>query len=191
MKSFTKIIIPAFALLFLFGSAIAQKKKYKDDDTVVTIKINGKEQDIEEYFEEWGEEFEEWGEELEEKLERMFDHPKIHIDFDDDDFEVAFDNISIDIEDFAESIAEAITEAVTNMTIELKNIDPHDIDHDFDFDDDDDLEDMIDEIERKYKSEVKNIDKMKIKIREDYVKIELDVTLENGKKIDKMKIYAH
>jgi hypothetical protein len=32
---------------------------------------------------------------------------------------------------------------------------------------------------------------MKIKIREDYVKIELDATLENGQKIEKMRIYAH
>ncbi len=187
MKSFTKIIIPSLALLFLFGSAFSQKRKYKDkdDDTVVTIKVNGKEQDIEEYFENWGEEFGE-------KMEKMFDHPKIHIDLDDDDFEIEFDDISIDIGDFVESIAEAIEEAVTNMTIEIKDIDPNDLHHNhFDFDDDEDLEEMIDEIEDKYDSEVKNIDKMKIKIREDYVKIELDVTLENGKKIDKMKIYAH
>jgi hypothetical protein len=187
MKSFTKIIIPALALLFVFGSAFSQKKKYKDkdDDTVVTIKIDGKEQDIEAYFENWGEEFEE-------KMEKMFDHPKIHIDLDDDDFEIEFDDISIDIGDFAESIAEAVEEAITNMTIEIKDIDPNDLHHsNFDFDDDEDIDEMIDEIEDKYDSDVKNIDKMKIKIREDYVKIEMDVTLENGKKIDKMKIYAH
>ena len=70
-------------------------------------------------------------------------------------------------------------------------LDPNDIDNDFDFDDDEDLEDLIDEIEDKYDSEVKNIDRLKIKIREDYVKMELDVTLENGKKVDKIKIYAH
>lgn len=187
MKSFTKFIILSLALLFVFGSAFSQKKKYKDkdDDTVVTIKVNGKEQDIEEYFEEWGEEFEY-------KMEKIFDHPKIHIDLDDDDFNIEFDDISIDIGDFAETIAEAIEEVVTNMTIEIKDIDPDDFDHnDFDFDDDDDLEDLIDEIEDKYDSDVKNIDRMKIKIREDYVKIEMDVTLENGKKIDKMRIYAH
>lgn len=187
MKSFTKFIIPSLALLFLFGSAFSQKRKYKDkdDDTVVTIKVNGKEQDIEEYFENWGEEFEK-------KMEKMFDHPKIHIDLDDDDFEIEFDGISIDIGDFAESIADAVIEAITNMTIEIKDIDPDDLHHShFDFDDDEDLEELIDEIEDKYDSKVKNIDKMKIKIREDYVKIELDVTLENGKKIDKMRIYAH
>ena len=187
MKSFTKIVLPALAFVFLFGSAFSQKKKhkYKDDDAVVTIKIDGKEQDIEEYFQEWGEE-------LGEKIEKMFDDPKIHINIDDDDFDIEFDDISVDIGDFAESIVEAVTEAVTNMTIEIKDIDPDNFDHNhFNFDNDDDLDDMIDEIEDRYNSEVKNIDKMKIKIREDYVKIEMDATLENGKKIDKIKIIAH
>jgi hypothetical protein len=187
MKSFTKIILPALVFIFLFGTAFSQKRKHKhyDDDATVTIKIDGKEHDIEEYFEEWGEEFGE-------KIEKMFDDPKIHIDIDDDDFEISFDDMSVDIGDFAESIGEAVAEAMTNMTIELKNLDPDDFDHNnFNFHDDDDLEDFIEEIEDKYDSDVENIDKMKIKIHEDYVKIEMDVTLENGKKIDKMKIFAH
>jgi hypothetical protein len=185
MKSFTKIIIPALALVFLFGSAFSQKRKHKEkDDATVTIKVNGREQDIEEYFEEWGEEFGR-------KMERMFDDSHIRINIDDDDFDININNLTIDIEDLAESIAETVAEAVTNMTIELSDLDPDDIDNDFDFDDDEDLEDLIDEIERKYDSEVKNIDKLKIKIREDYVKMELDVTLKNGKKVDKIKIYAH
>jgi len=185
MKSFTKFIIPALALVFIFGSAFSQKRKDKDkDDAIVTIRIDGREQDIEEYFEDWGDE-------LGRKIERMFDDPHIRIDLDDDDLDIDFDHISIDIDDFAESIADVVSDIVTNMTIELKDIDPHDIDHDFDLDDDEDLDDLIDEIERKYDSEVENIDRMKIKIREDYVKIELDATLENGKKIEKMKIYAH
>ena len=185
MKSLTKIVVPGLALLFLFGSAFSQKKKRRnDDEATVTIKINGKEQDIEEYFEEWGEE-------LEEKIERMFDDPEIHIDLDEHDFDIKFDNISVDIDEFAESIAEAVTKAVTNMTIEIKDIDPDDIDNDFNWDDDEDLEDLIDEIEDRYDAEVKNIDMLKIKIREDYVKIEVDATLENGKKVDKIKIIAH
>ena len=186
MKSFTKITIPALALIFLFGTAFSQKKKHKhNDDATVTIKIDGKEHDLEEYIEEWGEE-------LGEKIERMFDDPKIHIDIDDDDFEIAFNDMSVEIGNLAESFGEAVAEAVTNMTIELKDIDPDDFGrNDFNFHDDDDLEDFIEEIEDKYDSEVKNIDRMKIKIREDYVKIEMDVTLENGNKIDKMKIFAH
>jgi len=185
MKSFTRIVIPALAFIFLFGSAFSQKRKHKhDDDATVTIKIDGKEQDIEAYFEAWGEE-------LGDKIERMFDDPHIHIDLDDDDFDIKFDNISIDIDDFAESIAEAVTEAVTNMTIELKNIDPDDIDNDLNWDDDEDLADLIDDLEERYDSEVANIDKLKIKIREDYVRLEVDATLENGKKVEKIKIIAH
>lgn len=184
MKNFTKIIIPVIAFIFAFGPVFSQKRKHKNDDAVVTIKVNGKEQDIEEYFEEWGED-------LGKKIEKMFDDPHIHIDIDDDDFDIKFDNISIDIDDFAESVAEAVTDAVTNMTIELKDIDPDDIDNDFNWDDDEDLEDLIDDIEDRYDSEVKNIDKLKIKIREDYVKLEVDATLENGKKVEKIKIIAH
>ncbi len=184
MKRFTKFIIPSLLFLFVSGFAFSQKKKNKDD-AVVTIKINGKEKDIEEYFEEWGEE-------LGEKIEKMFDDPKIHIDIDDDDFNIEFDDISIDIGDFAESIAETVKEAVTNMNIEIKDIDPDDFDNNhFNFQDDDDLKDMIDDIEDRYSSEIKNINRMKIKIREDYVKIHLGVTLENGKRIEKTKIITH
>ena len=186
MKRFTKFTIPVLIFVFLFSSVFSQKRKrnHHDDDATVTIKINGKERDIEEYFEEWGEE-------LGEKIEQMFDDPSVHIDLDEDDFDIKFDNITIDIDDFAESIADAITKAVTNMTIEIKDIDPDDLDNDFNWDDDEDLEDLIEDIEDRYDSEVKNIDMLKIKIREDYVKIEVDATLENGKKVDKIKIIAH
>jgi len=104
---------------------------------------------------------------------------------------IIFDDICIDIGDFAESIAEMVEEAVTHMDIELHDLDPNDLDDDYDFDDEEDLEDLIDDIEDKYDSRVENIDRLKIKIREDYVKMELDATLENGKKVDKIKIYAH
>jgi len=185
MKSFTRIIIPTLVLVFIFGSAFSQKRKHRhNDDAVVTIKVNGKEQDIEEYFEEWGEEFGR-------KMERIFDDPKIHININDDDFDIDIDELCLDFEDFGESIAKVVTDAVTNMTIELHDLDPDDIENDFDLDDDEDLEDLIEEIEDRYDSEVKNIDRIKIKIREDYVKMELDVTLKNGRKIDKVKIYSH
>jgi uncharacterized alkaline shock family protein YloU len=178
----TKVIVSCLVLLTVTGTAFSQKK-HNHDDAVVTIKINGKERDIEEYFEDWGEEFGK-------KIERMFDDPEVHIDFDEDDFNVRINNISVDIEDFAESIADAVTEAVTNMTIELEDIDPDNIDrHHFNFRDDDDMDDLLDEIEDRYDSKVENIDKLKIKIREDYVKIDLDVTLENGRHISKSRIY--
>jgi hypothetical protein len=186
MKHFNKYFISTLALLFIFSAAFSQKNKNKDkDDATVTIRINGQEQDIEAYFEQWGEEFGR-------KMERMFDNPNIHININEDDFNMDIDNICINISDLAESIAKTVTDAVTNMTIELNDLNPEDVrSHDFDFNNDEHLEDLIDEIERKYNSEVKNIDRLKIKIREDYVKIELDATLENGKKIEKLKIYTH
>ena len=186
MKHFNKYFISTLVFLLFFSVAFAQKNKNKDkDDATVTIRIDGREQDIEAYFEQWGEEFGR-------KMERMFENPKIYINIDEDDFDIDIDNMCIDIDGIAESIARTVTEAVTNMTIELNNLDPDDVrPNDIDFDDDEKLEDLIDELEQKYNSEVTNIDRLKIKIREDYVKIELDATLESGKKIEKIKIYAH
>ncbi len=179
----SKFIIPSLLFLFVTGSAFSQKKNDKDG-AVVTIKIDGKERDIVEYFENWGEE-------LGEKIERMFDDSKIHIDIDDSDFDIEFDNFSDNIGEIVESIAEEVTKAVTNMTIEIKDIDPHGFGDHINKNCDNDVEDIIDEIEDKYGSKIEIIDKMKIKIREDYVKIELDVTLENGKKVHKTKIFEH
>ena len=186
MKSSTKILAPALAFLFIFGTACSQQKRdrHRHDDAVVTIEIDGKEHDIEEYFEEWGEDFGR-------KMEEMLEDTHVHIDIDEDDIDIDLDDISIDIDNFAESIAEAVTNAVTNMTIEIKDLDPDDIGHDFDIDDDEDLEDLIDDIEDRYDSKVKNIDRLKIKIREDYVKMDVDVTLESGKKVKKTKIYPN
>lgn len=185
MTSFTKIFMTAVALSIVVSPAYSQKKKHHDDDAVVTIRVNGKEKDIETYFEEWGED-------LGKKIEKIFDDPKIHIEIDENDLDIDFDNISMDIDDFAESIADVVEEAVTNMTIELKDLDPHDVSgSDIDFDNDEDLEKMIDDIETRYHSKVENIDKMKIKIREDYVKVELKASLKNGRKVEKTKIFAH
>jgi hypothetical protein len=64
------------------------------------------------------------------------------------------------------------------------------MDDDCNFHGDKDLDDVLDEIESKYGSPVKNIDNMTIKIREDHVKIDMDLTLENGHKIQKTQIYA-
>ena len=135
---------------------------------------------------------EDWGEEFGREMELIFDGKKnISIDVSENDLDIALGNLSIAIEDLAESFAETIEEAVTNMTIELSDIDPDQIgDADIEFEDTE-LEDLIEEIEDRYDSDVENIDKMKIKIREDYVKIEMDVTLENGRKIDKVKIIHH
>jgi len=181
-----KTALLVFALLALaIGPVLAQKKSDSNkSDAVVTIKVNGKEQDIEEYFEKWGEEFGK-------KVERMFDDSHFEIDIDHDDFDIDIESHDVHLGDLVESIADAVTDAVTNMTITLKDVDPDDIgDNDCHFRGGKDLDDVLDEIESKYDSPVKNIDNMTIKIREEYVKIEMDLTLENGRKIQKTQIYA-
>jgi hypothetical protein len=180
-----KIILGILSMLLIAAvPMLAQNKSHTDkNDAVVTIKVNGKEQDIEEYFEKWGEEFGK-------KVERMFDESHFEIDIDHDDFDIDVEVSDLDLGDLAESIADAVTNAVTNMTITLKDIDPDDIDDDCNFHGDKDLKDVLDEIESKYGSPVQNIDNMTIKIREDHVKIDMDLTLENGRKIQKTQIYA-
>ncbi len=180
-----KIILGILSMLLIAAvPMLAQNKSHADkNDAVVTIKVNGKEQDIEEYFEKWGEEFGK-------KVERMFDESHFEIDIDHDDFDIDVEVSDLDLGDLAESIADAVTNAVTNMTITLKDIDPDDIDDDCNFHGDKDLKDVLDEIESKYGSPVQNIDNMTIKIREDHVKIDMDLTLENGRKIQKTQIYA-
>lgn len=171
-------------LVFSVAPVLAQKKSESSkSEPVVTIRVNGKEEDIEVYFEKWGEEFGK-------KVEEMFDDSHFEIDIDHDDFDIDVDVSDVDLGDLAESIAVAVTDAVTNMTITLKDIDPDDIDDDCNFHSDKDLEDVLDEIESKYGSPVQNIDNMTIKIREDHVKIDMDLTLENGRKIQKTQIYA-
>ena len=172
------------AMLMLTSHTINAQKRDKGDDALVTIRVDGKDLDIEDYFEEWGESFGR-------KVEEMFDKESIHVEIDSDDIELKLKDISVDIDDFAESIAATVKKAVTNMSIELKDLDPDEIGNDCQLGDDEDLETLIDEIEEKYDAEVKNIDRLKIKIREDYVKMELDATLTTGKKVEKIKIYAH
>ncbi len=184
MISFLRFL-PAF-LVVTCAAWPAMSQTEKKNDVVITVKIDGREKDIETYFEEWGESFGR-------KIERMFEDSRIQFDLGEDRFEMELGNICLNLDDIAESIAMAVTKAVTNMTIELDNIDPVDIDRNkITFNNnDEDLGAMIEEIEQKYHSKVKNIDKMKIKIREDYVKIDLEATLENGKKVNKVKIFAH
>ncbi|NJN28491.1 MAG: hypothetical protein HC819_22220 [Cyclobacteriaceae bacterium] len=170
-------------ILVVLTCTLSFGQKGHKDDTKVTITINGEEKDIEAYFEAWGEEFGR-------KIEQMFDDTHVNIDIDDDDFDISFNNIHVAIDEFAESIANEVANAVSNMTIELKDLDPDDFcDEHINFHDDGDLSDLLDEIEDKYNSKVEHIDRLKMKIREDYVKIELDLTLQNGKKVSKTKIY--
>ncbi len=181
-----KIFTLAFLVSVMLCSPVLAQKKHDHnrDDVVVTIKVNGKEQDIEAYFENWGEEFGH-------KIEDLFDgNTRINVDLDEDDLNISINNLRFDIEDFAESIAKTVEEAVTHMNIELSDVDPSTLDDvHFNAKDGDEVDDMIRDIERKYHSRVENVDKMKIQIRKDYMKIDMEVTLENGREVNKSRIF--
>ncbi len=185
MKISIKLLTLVTVLTLGWGVATAQDKD-DDEKVVVLINVDGKEKELDEYFEDWGER-------LGEKIERMFDDKKITIRFDEDEFEEKMENLGERIEDMADRLSKAVEEMVTNMTIEVYNIDRDDIgDHEVCFDKDDgNLEDLIEDIERKYHSKVEKIEKLKVKIRKDYVKIDMDALLENGKSVSKTRIYPH
>ncbi len=182
MKGIIKrIYLRAFLLILLTIPAFAQKQNDKDDVSI-TIRVNGEDKDLEEYFEEWGEEFGS-------KMEHIFTKDlHVDIDLDDDNLNIAIDDIANKAEELGKAIGEAVKEAVTHMNIQIDNLSREDlIDHNFEFDDTD-VSDLIEDIEDRYHSKVRKIDRLSIKIREDYVKIKMNVLLENGKRIEKVRI---
>jgi hypothetical protein len=178
------VLLLSFAIApFLITDSIAQKH----DDAKVTIKVNGKEVELEEYLEEMGER-------LERNLEKLEDRDtKIEININEKDWEDALEDLDIQIdmmsdnlEEFIEAMAHQIEEAVTHMDIEITDIDPDDINEGEINLNDDDFRDWINEIETKY-GEIEVIDRLKLKIREEGLYANMDVSLQNGKEIQNLK----
>ncbi|HBH24821.1 MAG TPA: hypothetical protein DDY13_15550 [Cytophagales bacterium] len=178
------VLLLSFAIApFLITDSIAQKH----DDAKVTIKVNGKEVELEEYLEEMGER-------LERNLEKLEDRDtKIEININEKDWEDALEDLDIQIdmmsdnlEEFIEAMAHQIEEAVTHMDIEITDIDPDDINEGEINLNDDDFRDWINEIESKY-GEIEVIDRLKLKIREEGLYANMDVSLQNGKEIQNLK----
>lgn len=157
-------------------------QKDGDKDVSITIRVNGEDRDLETYFEEWGEEFGE-------KMEHLFDQDiHVNINLDDEDLHIAIDEIAEKTEELSRAIGEAVKEAVTNMNIEIEDLTREDLlDHNFEIDDTEIL-DIIEDIEERYNSKVKKVERLSIKIREDYVKVKMNILLENGKRIEKVRI---
>lgn len=179
------ITVTSVSCMLIFMTVISScAQKHKKDDESITIKINGKTTDLEDYIEDWGDR-------IEKNLEDDIEDLNISVNISDEDFEIDLNNISIHVDNVMESLGKAISEMVTHMNIELKNIDPDDLDdNDIEFNDEN-ISDLIREIEKKNKSKVTNIDMMNIKIREDYTNINLKVTLENGKQKSVSKKYTN
>lgn len=184
MRTFILVFCISILTVFVFSPAFAQKD-CDEDDVSITIRVDGKDRDVEEYFEEWGEEFGN-------KMEHLFEKDiHVNINLDDDDLHIAIDEIAEKAGALGEAIGEAIETAVTHMNIEMEDISREDLmDHNFEFNDTE-VSDIIDEIEDRYDSKVRKIDYLKINIREDYVKVKMKVSLENGKRIEKVKILNH
>ncbi len=172
----------AAVALWIFMSAPTYAQKHDDKDVSITIRVNGEDRDLEEYFEDWSEEFSE-------KMERLFDKDfHVNIDVDDDDLHIAIDDIAGKTEELGKAIGEAVKEAVTHMNIEIENLSREDLLHrDYQFDDDE-ISDVIKDIEDRYGSKVKKIERLTVNVREDYVKVKMNVLLENGKRIEKVRI---
>ncbi len=176
-----RIYFQAFFMVMLVIPAFAQSHRAKDDVSI-TIRVNGEDKDLEEYFEEWGEAFGE-------KMEHIFDKDfHVDIDLDDENLHIAIDDIAGKAEELGKAISEAVKEAVTHMNIEIDDLTREELlEHDLEFDDTD-ISDIIQDIEDRYHSKVKKIDRLSIKIREDYIKVKMNVLLENGKRIEKVRI---
>lgn len=190
-----KKILLTFCLLsgFVFTSFAQDKEKNGDGesqhhvridgkDTKVTVNVNGERVDLEEYLHGLGNR-------IEARVQEATKDNHVNIDVDDDnrtkiDIEFGFTEA---IEAFAETIAEGVEEAVKHMDVEIKDIDPEDLKGSDVQMKGEDINDILDQIENRYGSEVENIDRMLIKIRDGYVIIEMDATLENGKKIEGFK----
>jgi hypothetical protein len=161
------VLLLSFAIApFLITDSIAQKH----DDAKVTIKVNGKEVELEEYLEEMGER-------LERNLEKLEDRDtKIEININEKDWEDALEDLDIQIDMMSDNLEE----------FEITDIDPDDINEGEINLNDDDFRDWINEIESKY-GEIEVIDRLKLKIREEGLYANMDVSLQNGKEIQNLK----
>ena len=183
MKKFTLLLGLVVGII-----TIAAAQSHDKHDASIKITVDGKEVELEDYIEEWTDQIETITANIESH------NIDVNIDFDEEEFEIAMEKFGDSMEEFGkalgeygEELGEKIEEAVNNMSIELHDIDPDDVKNNRTHYQDDDLEDVIEEIESKYNSDVEWIDRMYIKLEDGDAEITLDFTLENGKKIRNYK----
>ncbi|WP_187696317.1 hypothetical protein, partial [Xanthovirga aplysinae] len=157
------------------------KNKQKDkEDAKVVIRIDGNEWDVEEYFEDLGEN-------IEYAVEQFVDgNDGVVININEEELNINFDGLGEFVSVMAENFAESIESAVEHMEVEVYDIDPDRIDDSdihFDIGGRNGLETLLEEIEEFHGSPVEHIDRLLMKIREGYVEVEMDVLLENGSRI--------
>jgi hypothetical protein len=109
------------------------------------------------------------------------------MDFDADEFDFSFNFNGEEIGEWGENLGKSIEKMVNNMDIELEDLDPEEFE-DSNFDGDwgkRSGSDILEEIEEEHGSKVELIEKMKIKIREEKVTVDIDAKLEDGQRVHK------
>ncbi len=165
------------AVLFSFSSLQAQddERDGSSKDEKITIKIDGTTHELGDFISEM----------VENTISNVANN--IDVDFDEDSFDFSLNIDGQNWEDWGENLGKEIEEMVNNMEIELTDLDPEEIE-DSNFDSKwgrSSGSDLLEEIEEEYGSKVELIEKMKIKIREEKVIVDIDAKLENGKLIHK------
>jgi len=146
-------------------------------DANITITVDGQETELEVYIEELAEHIEKAASKLEDiDLD-------VHFNYDDEEFEASISNLVTSLEQYGEELGKAIEKAVRHMSIELKDLEPEEIRKGNTEINDVALNDILDEIERKYNSDIEHIDRLYLKLNDDKVLMEMDLILENGKEI--------
>ena len=175
-----KLILSLSTILAIFfTTSILQAQDDERDgsskDEKVTIKIDGKTHELGDFISDM----------VEKTMSNVANN--IDVDFDEDSFDFSLNINGQNWEEWGENLGKEIEDMVNNMEIELTDLDPEDIE-DSKFDSDwgkRSGEDLLEEIEEEYGSKVELIEKMKIKIREEKVIVDIDAKLENGKVIHK------
>ncbi len=173
MKNLTLPLI--FLSVFLLTQACAQKSE-KKQETTLTVTIDNEEVDVEVAFEKLGETIEQAFEGIEKGID-------ISINIDDQKFEASMEKFG----EAMEKLGESIEKMVENMSIEVRNIDAQEIKNGNGKINGQRIKDFLREIEEEYDQEIETVDRLYMKFNEDDIRIEMDVTLENGKEIRNIK----
>lgn len=175
MKNLTLTTFLAFIFSISFLQAQDDDRDGSKKDEKITVTVDGETYELGDFI----------SENIEKSLKEFAEGFDVDVDRDGFDFSFNFNGQNFD--EWGENLGKSIEEMVNNMEIELNDLDPEDFE-DSNFDNDwgkRSGSDILEEIEEEYGSRVELIEKVKIKIREEKVIVDMDARLENGKRIHK------
>jgi len=173
----------AFTILslsvFLLNTSLLQAQNDERDGSKhnekITVTVDGKKYELGDFI----------SEKVEASMEEFAEG--FEMDFDADEFDFSFNFNGEEMGEWGENLGKSIEKMVNNMDVELEDLDPEEFE-DSNFDGDwgkRSGSDILDEIEDEYGSKVELIEKMKIKIREEKVTVDIDAKLEDGQRVHK------